>query len=187
MSVSQIDTPHQQEGSHPPYQYGGAAAPHCQSESFCRIRENRCTNCCDHVPTGFAHPNPCPKPPTCHHCQAPGHLKRDCPVPTTPAHPEMPQQVPHQPAPNPRGKGGRRNQGNRRPHNPLPLQAANPPAVAGQPAVNMLGQRQTYHQPTHQQTVHTLQQPHGNPRPPSRHGNRLSNVYWGRTYPPIVA
>ena len=161
MSISQIGAPHQHESAHPPCQHGGAATPPCQSESVYWIRDNRCTNCCDHVPTGAAHPDPCLKPPTCHHCQALGQLKRDCPVPATPAHPEMHQMAIHQPAPPPRGKGRRRNQGHRWPHNPLATPVTNPPAVAGQATVNMMG--------------------HTTPRPPSRHGNRLSNVNWGRT------
>ena len=152
MSINQIDALYQREGPYPPPQHGGADAPYRPAESCCRIRENRCTNCCDHIPTGTAHPDPCLKPPTCHHCQASGHLKRDCPVPPVPAHPEMPQQAAHQSAPNPRGRGRHRNQGPRRANNPVPMQAANPPVMAGQPAVNMLGQRQTYHQ----QTVHAL-------------------------------
>merc|ERR1711917_49257 len=64
MSVNQI------RGGAPASHSGVTATPYYPSEQCCRIRDNRCSNCCDHVPTGTAHPDPCDKPATCHNCLA---------------------------------------------------------------------------------------------------------------------
>merc|ERR1711951_14163 len=98
VSINQIG------GRAPTSHGGGTGAPYYPSEQCCRIRENRCSNCCDHVPTGTAHPDPCDKPATCHHCQMSGHIKGDCPQLQGGAHPNHPP--PGQPPAiqNPRGR-----------------------------------------------------------------------------------
>merc|ERR1711917_163027 len=158
---------------------GVTATPYHPVEQCCRIRDNRCSNCCDHVPTGTAHPDPCDKPATCHNCLTPGHIKRDCPQAQGGGHPSQPppgQQPAHQ---HPRGRGRGRGYGGRRANPQPPAQAAYPQ----QQALNAFGQRATYQsfsQLTQEPSVNAIQG-----LPPAHYGNRLSNAYWGRAPPRV--
>merc|ERR1712155_93910 len=170
MSINQV------EGRPPVAHSGDIGAQYYPSQQCCRIRDNRCSNCCDHVPTGTAHPDPCDKPTVCLNCMAPGHIKRDCPQLQgggQPQHPHPGQQPANQ---NPRGRGRGRGHGGRRANPQPPAHAAHPQPPAVQQALNAFGQRST-HQSFHHitQNVNAICEPH--------HGNRLSNVYWGRTPP----
>merc|ERR1712219_73547 len=173
MSVNQIG------GRAPTSHSGGAGAPYYPSEQCCRIRDNRCSDCCDHVPTGTAHPDPCDKPATCHNCLAPGHIKRDCPQAQGGGHPSQPPPGQQPAQQHPRGRGRGRGHGGRRANPQPPAQAAYPP----QQALNAFGQRATYHQSLSQIMQPSLHAIQGHS--PTHYGNRLSNVYWGRVPPRV--
>ena len=158
-----------------------------QHEQLCRIRAGQCTQCCEIVPPGGTHPDPCPRPVKCLQCHGEGHVRPHCtaaPMPQPQTYPAAQPQAQYaggppvtqgyqQPAPPPRARHQRRGHRRNEPQGAPPANA--PPA-----GVNVMGQRQTYHP---QGAVNALHQPHHTTRQPSHYGNRLSNAYWGRAPP----